>query len=340
MKKVTKNEVSETIREGNEIARAIYKMTSAQQTLVYFALYKIDKQFNPVRFLELYGTEEGKHKINYTDYVAKFTIEEMCKVMRISYYREMKAHFLRDLDTCAKTVFKIKDKNNMLTKWIPFFSYAQFNQDTEEVEINFNKFFFDEVFAPKRYSRGNLEILGQLRKNFYAQRLYFYLQSFRNMQGEKYSQKEGIWCVQLSVEEFRLMLCIEDGELARNDNLKRSIITALDLINKVNFEFDTDVEFIGKPYQTIKFTCIEKIPTLKPLPTEKKQRYEVIEANNQIKLMKRYQKRYQAEWEETKNTYREIPGLDLFSKEQQEKSLDWETFKHFYKQETGKDYEA
>lgn len=327
------SEISENIQQGNEISRAIYKMSAEQQTLVYFALFKIEKQFNPVNFL-LSQDENKKDEINYNDFVARFDIYEMCQVMGINFHRELKARYLNELNEITKIVFKLKD--GKLTKWFPFFSYAEYDKEDGLVKIIFNPFFFREVFG-KRYSLGNMKILGQLRKNHMAQRLYFYLLSFKNMQGEKYHQKDGQWQIKLLVSELKTMLCIEN-KFSRNDSLKRAVDAAVDLINSANFEFDTAVEFNGKPFNEIVFTCTNKIKT-KKLPQEKNMRYEAIATNNEQKLIAHYRKRYADLWEDKKKEIeKSMPSLG-FGIELSDRAAEYSTFEYFYELANGKKYE-
>lgn len=328
------SEISDNLQQGNEISRAIYKMSAEQQTLVYFALFKIEKQFNPVKFLENYDPET-KESINYNDFVAKFDIYEMCQVMGINFHRELKARYLNELNEITKLVFKLRE--GKITKWFPFFSYAEYDKEDGLVKIVFNPFFFREVFG-KRYSLGNMKILGQIRKNHMAQRLYFYLLSFKNMQGEKYHQQEGQWQIKLLVSELKTMLCIED-KFPRNDSLKRAINIAVDVINTANFEFDTETEFFGKPFNEIVFTCTNKLK-LKKLPQEKNSRYETIAANNQQKLIALYKKKHEDEWEAKKTEIKKSEPSFNFGLGIQEQVAEFSTFKYFFELDNGYQYEA
>lgn len=290
-----KNEVSENVIQGNSISRAFYKMDVNEQRLATFSMYKLEKVEHILGIATNMAT--GKQTtLKVDDYIARFSVQEMCDVMGLEYNDDTKHNFQKSLDKLPSRTMTIDDEKCRET--LPFIIRSKWNKQNQEVEITFNPYFFTAIFDALHYSKGNLQIFGALKKHA-SQRLYFYLLSYRNMQS-KYSNPDGIWEIKTTIKELRKMFNLKDDEIARNnDFVRRYIKETCAEINKHNFEFSVDYKTSGKPTTDVVFTCCEKL-NLKQLPPNDctSMRQDAIEINNEKKLIQKYKQKYADEWQE------------------------------------------
>lgn len=298
----TKNSVSENVNQGNKVSRGIYKMDSLQQNLTYFALYKLEKAQDIIaKELVKFGDEEGAKKVDLQNYEASFTLKEMCEIMGIKYNIEKLQNYKKCISEMAKLIIKVIDEKKIVV--FPLFSKIEYEKESTNFKIMFNPEALFYLTYRKNYSTANMRIIGEISENAkdnYAQRLYFYLLSFRGMKGEKYHQKDdSTWTVTTTPTELKTMLQTEKDENQRTDSFTRMIKQRVARINKHNFEFSIEVATEGRPLERIIFTCHENEDIIrKRLPDGRKGRYETIAFNNEQKEMAYYKKRHAAEWKD------------------------------------------
>jgi hypothetical protein len=285
------------IQQGNDLVKAFFKMNSEQTNIFYYAISKMETVFDPIRFLEHYNEKE--QKVDFKDFVAKFSMTEMLNSMDLPNSETLRKTYLRVIKDMSHVVVKLENQRHK--KYMPLFSLVDIDKETNEIEVIFNPIFFENVFS-SRYTNGQLKILGQLSKGArtnYAQRLYFYLTMYRNTQGQKqyHNDEPNSWTVEMTEEYFRDLVQMEKEKNPRKDAFRRCINGLISKINKINFEFSTSVSYT---YGTNKMTflCTENM-NLKKLEKDEntEMRIQKLAINKEQEDIKYFRKKYSEEFE-------------------------------------------
>jgi hypothetical protein len=285
------------IQQGNDLVKAFFKMNSEQTNIFYYAISKMETVFDPIRFLEHYNEKE--QKVDFKDFVAKFSMTEMLNSMDLPNSETLRKTYLRVIKDMSHVVVKLENQRHK--KYMPLFSLVDIDKDTNEIEVIFNPIFFENVFS-SRYTNGQLKILGQLSKGArtnYAQRLYFYLAMYRNTQGQKqyHNDEPNSWTVEMTEEYFRDLVQMPKDKNPRRNTFRAMIKNVVDKINKINFEFSTSVSYT---YGTNKMTflCTENM-NLKKLEKDEntEMRIQKLAINKEQEDIKYFRKKYSEEFE-------------------------------------------
>ena len=305
MKNKAKFPEKTAVQQGNDLVRAFYRMDAEQTNLFYYAIAKIEKVFDPVRFLESYNKDK-RSVIDYNDFKAQFTLSEMFETLNLPDTKIMRDLYYKKFIDMLKVVIKIESVSKK--QFYPLFSEAIIGMDSQnkyasEICIIFNPLLFKNIFS-SRYTNGQLQILGQLSKsarNNYAQRLYFYLAMYRNTQGQKryHNKEQGEWRVNITETYFRELVQMPKDENTRKNNFRAMIKRVVEKINEKNFEFCTTVEFGGYGSEDMFFTCSENMQLKKLSKTDSpRERIEKLEVNKQREHIAYIHNTYKDEFEE------------------------------------------
>lgn len=283
--------VANNVIQGNKISRASYDLDVNQQKMASFAMFKINNIYGILNQIK-----NNDKKLKYSDFQAKFTAKEMCDVMGINYNKFTTANYIKVLEGLHKKDCKLTEGKKRKT--FPLIVYSEFDTETKKIVIEFNPYFFKEIFDPNFYSKGNLVVIGKFKKKA-SQRLYFFLLSYKNMMG-KWKNKKDTWVVETTINALRIMYDIPDDKVKRTDNFMTEYVKkAVDEINEFNFEFSVTYETRkkGRVLNDIIFTCtnlVKQIP-LTPADTQEFDN-EKIELNNEAKEIAYFKKTYRDEW--------------------------------------------
>lgn len=293
------------VQQGNDIVQSFYRMDAEQTNLFYYALAKIEKVFNPVKFLESYG-KDNKTVVDFNDFKAQFSLSEMFESLNLPDTKIMRDLYYKKFVDMLKVVIKVESVSQK--RFYPLYSEAVIGMDSKnkyasEICIIFNPLLFKNIFA-SRYTNGQLQVLGQLSrgsKNNYAQRLYFYLAMYRNTQGQQryHNKEQGQWQVKISETYFRELVQMPKDEHLRKDSFRRMIKQQVQKINEKNFEFFTTVEFRKYGSEDMFFTCSENMQLKKLSKKDStKERIEKLEINKQLEHIAYVRTVYRDEFDE------------------------------------------
>lgn len=283
--------VSDNVIQGNKISRASYSLETNEQQLAIYAMFKINKSYQILN-----NIKDLDKKIKLSDFKASFTIMELCKTLGINHTKNSNAVYNKTLDGLSKKTCKLTEGKKK--KWLPLIIYSEFNEETREVEIVFNPYFFKEIFDPEKYSKGNLKVFGSFKKSA-SQRLYFFLLSYKNMKG-KWGNPKDIWVVKITINQLRELYGIPEDKVTRTNNLILNYVKSpVEEINKNNFEFSIDYETVkkGKSIDSVIFTCtniVKQIP-LTPADTQVFDN-DKIAINNEANEIEYFQKTFPKQW--------------------------------------------
>ena len=293
------------VQQGNDIVQSFYRMDAEQTNLFYYALAKIEKVFNPVKFLESYG-KDNKTVVDFNDFKAQFSLSEMFESLNLPDTKIMRDLYYKKFVDMLKVVIKVESVSQK--RFYPLYSEAVIGMDSKnkyasEICIIFNPLLFKNIFA-SRYTNGQLQVLGQLSrgaKNNYAQRLYFYLAMYRNTQGKKryHNENEGEWRIKITETYFRELVQMPKDENLRTNNFRAMIKRLVQKINEKNFEFFTTVEFGKYGSEDMFFTCSENMQLKKLSKKDStKERIEKLEINKQLEHIAYVRTVYRDEFDE------------------------------------------
>lgn len=283
--------VSDNVIQGNKISRASYNLNTNEQQLATFAIFKINKSFKILN-----NIKDLDKKTKLSDYKASFTTMELCKTLGINHTKNSNAIYTKTLDGLSKKICKLTEGKKK--KWLPLIIYSEFNEDTKEIEIVFNPYFFKEIFDPEKYSKGNLKVFGSFTKSA-SQRLYFFLLSYKNMKG-KWGNPKDVWIMKITINQLRELYGIPDDKITRTNNLILNYVkTPVEEINENNFEFSITYETVkkGRSIDSVIFTCtniVKQIP-LTPADTQVFDN-DKIAINNEANEIAYFKKTYRDEW--------------------------------------------
>lgn len=253
------NENKQLTKQPYQISKAIYKCSSTERKILYYA----------GKIIQIHPTNE-KQK-----YIVKFSISAMLKAMNMNNIASTRKQIKEAIKNITENTIKIVDTDT-LYKACNWVQYAEYNEAENAIILHFTDYIGDIYIQCKRqFALINLETIGQL-KSYYSMRYYEIALSWSGMKG-KDGNKPNQWYFTLSVNEIREKFQIKGTAKESTMILTTNIVkTPIAELNKVNEDFKIEIEILKdindeRKTQGYKFICTD-------LQEEKKQQKAIEEA--------------------------------------------------------------